>query len=203
MLPTLIILAGGKSSRMGFPKGLLSLDNEYWLLRQINQFIGETILIGLGYDYQEYLESIPWLQKAIDKPYIYKDKKVSVVINLQPELGPFSTLQQVLLTVKNKENILVNPIDVPLADNKTQELIISSNSLITIPMFEIKKGHPVNLKHEFWKTLLELDKNDSESRLDTQIKKRNASKISFVKVSDASCIKNFNTPTDWHEFVSN
>jgi CTP:molybdopterin cytidylyltransferase MocA len=201
MLPTLIILAGGKSSRMGFPKGLLSLDGEYWLLRQINQFIGDTVLIGLGYDYQKYFEAIPWLQKAIDKPYIYQYKKVSVVINPQPELGPFSTLQEVLLTIKNKKNILVTPIDVPLADNKTQELIISSNSLITMPMFEVKKGHPVYLKHEFWKTLLEIDSNDSEARLDKQIKKRNASEISLVKVSDASCIQNLNTPTDWREFT--
>lgn len=202
MLPTLIILAGGKSSRMGFPKGLLSLDSEYWLLRQINQFIGDTVLIGLGYDYQKYLEAIPWLRKAIDKPCIYNDKKVSVVINAQPELGPFSTLQQVLLTINNKKNILVIPIDVPLFNHNEQEKIIHSNSLITIPLFVEKKGHPVNLKYEFWKTLLEIDNNDSEARLDKQIKKRNASEISLVKVSDASCIQNLNTPKDWREFVN-
>lgn len=202
MLPTLIILAGGKSSRMGYPKGLLSLDGEYWLLQQINQFIGDTVLVGLGYDYQKYLEAIPWLQKAIDKPHAYQHKKVSVVINAQPELGPFSTLQKVLLTIKNKENILVNPIDVPLFNHNEQEKVIHNNNLITLPLFGEKKGHPVNLNHEFWKTLLEIDSNDSEARLDKQIKKRNASEISLVKVSDASCIKNLNMPTDWQKFIN-
>lgn len=199
---TLIILAGGKSSRMGQPKGLLSHNNSFWILSQIEHFIGEIVFIGLGFDANHYFETIPWLEKAITKPQLYKGKQVQVVINDTPELGFFSTLQNTLKKTEKNKQVLVLPIDVPLLNSTEQEKIISDNHSIVIPEFQDKKGHPVKLLPEFWNSLLVLNPDDEKARLDVQIQKRNASEISIIEVSDASCILNLNTPKDWQDFIS-
>ncbi|NVK53409.1 MAG: NTP transferase domain-containing protein [Flavobacteriaceae bacterium] len=187
---------------MGKPKGLLDFKGEYWLLHQINSFIGNDVFIGLGYDSEVYFNTIPWLKTAIEAPVNYKGKKVSVLINSQPEFGLFSNLQNLLKQVNKKQDIFVLPIDVPLLSEQEQAKIIATNNLIVIPKFENKKGHPVKLNALFWKSLLDIPIDNNEARLDVQIKKRNASEITILNVSDASSIKNLNTPKDWLEFIA-
>ena len=61
----LIILAGGRSSRMGSPKGLLDYHGTPWILEQISRFNcvqNAKVYIGLGYDYEKYVDVIPWLK---------------------------------------------------------------------------------------------------------------------------------------------
>lgn len=202
----LIILAGGKSSRMGFLKGLLAHNNSFWLLSQIENFIENEVYIGLGFDYQKYFDAIPWLQKATENPQNYQQKKVTVVINKTPEFGLYSTLHSVLKNLdktQTDEDVLILPIDVPLVKSPGLEKIILSENNIVIPTYKNKNGHPVKLASKFWKSLLELNISDENSRLDVQIKKRNASEISFVEINDASILKNLNTPKDWQEFLIN
>ena len=80
--------------------------------------------------------------------------------------------------------------------------MISFENIIVIPTYKNKNGHPVKLKPEYWNSLIHLNVADEDSRLDLQIKKRNASEISMIDVSDASCIKNLNTPKEWQEFIN-
>ena len=154
--------------------------------------------------YQLYFEAIPWLNEALKKPISYKGKKIRVALNQTPEFGLFSTLQNVLSLLNfegGNNTVLVLPIDVPLLNAKEQEKLIFDEQLISIPTYNNKKGHPVKLTSKFWKLLLNLNLTDEDSRLDIQIKKRNASEISLVEMNDASIIKNLNTPKDWQEFI--
>ncbi len=198
----LIILAGGKSSRMDFPKGLLKHKNHFWILSQMESFIGEKITIGLGFDFQLYFDAIPWLAKAVEKPQNYQQKIVRVVINKTPEFGLFSTVQSVLKTLDTNQQVFVLPIDVPLLKSSEFKKIMDTENEIVIPTYNNKKGHPVKLAPMFWKSLLALNITDENSRLDTQIKKRNASEISMIAINDAAILKNLNTPKDWLEFIS-
>ena len=67
----LILLAGGRSSRMGTPKGLLDYQGHPWLVEQLRRFkaaSGKRAIIVLGFHQAPYFEQIPWLEKAVQQP---------------------------------------------------------------------------------------------------------------------------------------
>lgn len=204
--PTLIILAGGKSSRMKILKGLLPYKKSYWILAQMDAFkAGETVCIGLGFDKELYFDAIPWLKDAIKEPQTYHGKKVRVVINQTPEFGLLSTLQAVLRGIDNfstPNDVLILPIDVPLLKASEVEKIISEENEVVIPNYRQKNGHPVKLAVGFWKSLLGLDPQDQNARLDVQIKKLTSTAVSIINVDDENCIQNLNTPESWKAFIS-
>lgn len=188
---------------MGQPKGLLKHNTIFWILSQIETFIGTEIYIGLGYDKQLYFNTIPWLKKAVNNFVSYKNKKVKVIINPNPELGPFSNIQSVLKHVNINHQVLILPIDVPLFNANEQEKLITNRSSIVIPKYQEKKGHPIKLTSKFWQSILSIHLKNEDARLDYQIKKVNPSEISFSETSDGLCTLNLNTPKDWQEFISN
>jgi len=200
----LIILAGGKSERMGTPKGLLTYKDSYWVLEQIKRFSvvdDATVFIGLGYDYQYYFKAIPWFKKAIDEVQIYSDVKVRVVINKQPENGLFSTLQTVLTKIEPSKSVLVLPIDVPLLKAKELHKILEVQNKIIILKYNGKDGHPVKLQPTFWTTLLRLPITDSTARLDVQIRISSEENCTYVDVNDAQILHNLNTVKEWNDFL--
>lgn len=198
-----VLLAGGKSERMGIAKGLLEYQNTYWILEQLNRISNSTITevyIGLGYRYEEYLNKIPWFTEADSHFVLYKNLKVRVVTNQSPEQGSFSTLQTVLLQIPKNKLVLINPIDIPILNSTELENIIEAQNQIVLPNFESKNGHPIKLHSEFWETLLLLNPTDENSRLDLEIKKMIPSKITTITVTDSCILKNLNTPNDWAEY---
>ncbi len=205
-LPVLILLAGGKSTRMGSPKGLLEFNGTFWILEQISRYIyaqNPRVYVGLGYDYEQYFNAIPWFIEALEDFYLYDGVEVRVVVNHQPQFGAFSTLQSVLDKVDLNATILVQPIDVPIANKQSQAAIINENNSVVIPKCDSKNGHPVKLKSEFWNPLLAIDKSSEKARLDVQIKNYIASSVSFVNVSDNSVYQNINTKKNWNNYLKN
>jgi molybdopterin-guanine dinucleotide biosynthesis protein A len=97
-----VLLAGGKSERMGIAKGLLQYKDTFWILEQLDRISTSTItevFIGLGINHEQYFDKISWLKKAQLDFFLYKNLKVRVVVNQNSELGSFSTLQTVLLQI--------------------------------------------------------------------------------------------------------
>lgn len=203
-LPVLIILCGGKSKRMGTPKGLLSYHGTPWLLEQIwryNVVDKAKVYIGLGYDYKLYFEAIPWLKEAAKDGYVFKGIDCKTFVNSNPKLGPFSTLVNVLRYVDKTRSVLILPIDVPLLNSDDLQYIINENNTIVIPQFNNKNGHPVLLRPDFWNKLLSVNLHAHEARLDIQIKASNNLNISYISISDNSVSQNINTYDDWEKFM--
>ena len=146
---SLVILAGGKSSRMKTPKGLLQYNNTFWILHQIETYIGTEVYIGLGYDNQLYFNAIPWLKNALKKSTSYKGKNIRVVINQTPEFGLFSNLQSILNHINTNQQVLILPVDVPLFNHLEQEKLLEDKNLISIPKYKETKGHPIKLRSNF------------------------------------------------------
>ena len=203
--PVFILLAGGKSSRMGVAKGLLKYNKTFWILEQI-QRISETgilrIYIGLGYDFQHYFDAIDWFEKACETPQKFLDLTITIIINKNPELGSFSTLQKVLFEIPIGLELIINPIDTPILSKSAFKQFLKTYNSVVIVNHLTKNGHPIKLEYVFWKHLKSLKLGDSESRLDIQIKKLAASKITSLEVSDAAVLLNLNTPTEWKEYLN-
>jgi CTP:molybdopterin cytidylyltransferase MocA len=200
-----VLLAGGKSERMGIAKGLLEYQDTYWILEQLNRISASTITevyIGLGFHHKHYFDKIPWFEKAQMAFVSYKNLKVKVVVNQNPERGSFSSLQTVLGQIPENKSILINPIDVPILNTTELQNIIETQNQIVLPNYEGKNGHPIKLNADFWKPLLLLNPTDENSRLDLEIKKINPSKITAISIADSSIVKNLNTPNDWIEFLN-
>jgi CTP:molybdopterin cytidylyltransferase MocA len=92
----LILLAGGRSSRMGIPKGLVDYHGHPWLKEQLKRFksaSGRRAVIVLGFHLERYFKQIPWLKKATYKPVQQLGLEISTVINPTPEQGQFSSLK--------------------------------------------------------------------------------------------------------------
>lgn len=199
-----VLLAGGKSERMGFPKGLLRYQKTYWILEQLNRISKTTIKeihIGLGYNFEQYFEAIPWFKQAQFEALNFQGLMVKIIINKNPELGSFSTLQTVLKEIDTSKNILLNPIDIPLLNSNELEQLISTNNEIVFPNFNGKNGHPIKMAHSFWSNLITLDLNCKDARLDFQLKKVNPAKISIVEVLDRAILYNLNKKSDWESYL--
>ena len=200
-----VLLAGGKSERMGMAKGLLQYKEIFWILEQLNRIATSTItevFIGLGFNHDHYFDKIPWFTEAQLNFVLYKNLKVKISINQKPELGTFSTLQTVLQQIPKNKSVLINPIDIPILNPAELQTIIDAQNLIVLLNFKGKNGHPIKLDSEFWKPLLLLNPTDENSRLDLEIKKIIPSKITRIAVTDSCILKNLNTPNDWMEFIN-
>lgn len=198
--PALVLLAGGKSTRMGLAKGLLKYRHTYWILEQLNRISKSTVstvYIGLGYHFQHYFDAIPWFELSCKNFVEFQGLNVQIILNPNPELGSFSTLQAVLNNMEKRSDIIVNPVDVPILDLIGFNKILTTDNEVVIPSFENKKGHPIKISSDFCKHLSAVDISDKNARLDFQINTMNPDAVSIIEVDDNSILKNINTKQDW------
>ena len=200
-----VLLAGGKSDRMGVDKGLLKYKHTFWILEQLNRISKtsiKTVYIGLGYNSQHYFDAISWLNDSLINEADYQGLKIKTIVNPTPELGSFSTLQEVLKNIDCSWDVLVSPIDVPLLNTDELNNIIAAKNNIVMPNYEGKNGHPIKMVASFWQKLVSLNVSEENSRMDLQLKKATPEEISIIKVNNASIIKNLNTKTAWTSFLN-
>ncbi len=178
---TLILLAGGKSSRMATPKGLLFYKGRTWLEEQLERLIRcdvTKVFIVFGFGSEEYFKKLPWLNTSyknlhlpVDlQPEYFQNKNATksnanpiqynVLVNPNPELGPFSSLKHALEFCKQElEDTFVLPIDVPCPKKEVWNLLLQSKKpsiKVCIPEYEKRRGHPVLLSKNFLSLLLEV-----------------------------------------------
>ncbi|MFH1262994.1 MAG: NTP transferase domain-containing protein [Pseudomonadota bacterium] len=188
----LIVLCGGKSGRMGVPKGLVRTDGEYWIERQLALFSkisGSRVIVVLGYDADRYFEALPWLRQ--DSPHTF-------VINDAPEHGPFSSIVSAGRILTEPAAFLL-PIDVPVPSAEVCKALTGAFSIRVqscVPVFKKKGGHPVLLAATFLKQLAQVPFGSSEARLDEQIRRLQEDQRVRVPVDDPRILWNANTPAE-------
>jgi len=192
---TVIILAAGDSKRMGEPKGLLNYRGKLFLVHQIERLLEiglSDIIVVLGKDSRLYHEQVPELNG------------VEFTTNPSPERGQFSSIQCGMKKVRSSDvsGVFIFPIDVPCPDGKVWEELSSSldssDTAVTIPEFQGKKGHPVLISKKFMQHLLSCT---SDSRLDFEIYKQiDLKKAKIISVDDKNITRNLNTREAWKEY---
>lgn len=178
-----VILAGGKSSRMGTDKGLLELNGQPLIQYAIDTLksIGlEIIIISNNSDYEQF--GFP----------VYPD--------IIPDKGPIGGVYTALSYSSTEKNLIVS-CDTPFLSKKLLNYLIdaSKNSSIAIAEFEGRE-HPligIYSKHSRDTFKLYLDRNDL--KLQNANKALNADVVSLTMHPEVKSImfSNLNTTEEF------
>ena len=205
-LPPLLILAGGKSQRMGTPKGLLEVvPDEIWIdtqLRLFHEAGGSRVFLVLGYRAEDYFEAVPDLRGAMSGEVNRAGIDLSVVVNTEPEYGPFSSIVhgwRHIREVAPPGSIMVTPLDVPIPSRIVVARMMDgwkAGLSALIPVVGVKGGHPVILSSGFLNGLETVAFNRPEARLDFQLREESPKNVVRVEVNDEDILMDMNTPGD-------
>lgn len=178
-----IILAGGKSTRMGTNKLLLPYEGKPFLLHAIEgmkPFVDKIIVVTGRYD-KEIREAL----KNID---------VEIVTNLDYELGMFSSVKTGVKRVGSDFFLL--PGDCPFVKKETYIALLNGHEKIRIPKYRDKEGHPIFISYEYKDEILSFP-------LDSNLKEfRNSKKYEIINVEDSNIVLNLNTVLDVNKFTA-
>ncbi len=187
-----LLLAAGRSQRMGSNKALMMFQGEPWihhLVRQIEKNNFHHIIVVTSPEAAEAVEEIT-----------AHYKNIRICVNQDPERGPFSSLQ---IGIKENDGqvLFVSPIDTPLKSTTLQ--ILKSNwqqnnesTDAIIPSYQEQRGHPVILSPAFQRHLLTLTIENPSSRLDFAIRELPEMNKRIISVDDPFILINLNTPED-------
>ena len=142
-----LILAAGKSTRMGTTKSLLYWRGEELINYQINTLIKagcDRINLVLGHDYENILKKI-------------KNLDINIIYNKNFEKGKSSSILSGINSINNKnENLLMIAVDQPRPLwflKSIMEFHINKKSIISAPLFDNKRGHPIIFNNTFYKNI--------------------------------------------------
>lgn len=175
-----IILAGGKSTRMGTNKLLLDYKGHpliWHTVHSVLPFVNRVIVVTGKYDKE--------LRNAL------KNEDVTIVTNSDYEKGMFSS---VLTGVKEiKDDFLVLPGDCPFVSNDTFKKILNGSGEIRYPMYQNLEGHPLYISKKYKTELLSMS-------LDSNLKLfRDSKKCEIINVEDKNIVMNLNTILDFNK----
>jgi len=149
---TTIILAAGKSSRMGQPKfKLLMPDGVSFLDHIVRQYLDvgcEQIILVVN------AEDSRFLTNGTGSKLDYR-----IVINEHPEKGRVFSLQKGINTTEGKGFFFIQNIDNPFASPNLLNLLYENRQKADLikPVYNGKGGHPVLISEKIARELLQLD----------------------------------------------
>jgi CTP:molybdopterin cytidylyltransferase MocA len=185
-----IILAAGKSTRIGEPKALLKFREKAFLETIIDNFQTagiEKILVVLGYAAEEIL----------DKLTLPSDL---YVLNENYESGQFSSFQTGVKAlgadIEGAFLALVDQPEIrgPLIRKLLNAFLKNSNKII-IPSYMGERGHPPIFPNILFQEIL----SAPASQTAADIIHKNQDRVLEVAVNDESILRNINTKQDLQE----
>lgn len=189
MITAAIVLAAGKSERMGQNKLLLRLNGNTLLDNVLNAIAAAKIrktVVVLGHNPEELIEAITQKRDA-----------VRIVINRDYEQGMMSSFQKGLRPLRYVDAVFLVLGDQPILDKHLldimmQRLAENRETLVVSPVYKGKKGHPVLFRRELFGEILRLDKTETLR----DVIHRNADRLFTVEAPEWTVL-DMDTPEDY------
>lgn len=185
-----ILLAGGESSRMGTPKPLLEWGGgtliEYQLA-QLKRPPLDRVVVVLGHGADEVL------------PYVRSAGAKAVVNELYTQGRAFSLRMGAAALPEDTATVLVLNVDQPRPHDVIARLVDvhrHSGSLITVPTFEERRGHPPVLDGSLLPELLQADEATQGLRA---VIERHAAEIRELTFETSTVLLDLNRPQEYQE----
>jgi len=182
-----VILAGGKSSRMGTDKGLIDLDGKPMITHVINvlqKVASKVIIIANNPSYNQF--------------------NLEVYPDLFPEKGPVGGIYTALNCSKTEKNIILS-CDTPFVNEKLLNnlLLQSKDYEITVSKFK-NKIHPlIGVYSQSVKTIFEENLNKNRLKLGLVNQQTELNIVHYNDCDfDEKIFFNINTPTELKECKS-
>ena len=185
-----VILAGGASRRLGRPKALLPFRGQTILDRLIALYRPhcERVIVVLGHTPETILTGMA------------RAAEVEIAINPDPERGQLSSLQCGLALAP--ANVLFTPVDYAAVEAETVALLIrrmeASAAPLVAPSFHGKHGHPVLIREEVKRALMELPV-DGAAR---DVIHRYRDQAEYVEVEDAAICQDIDRMEDYEQLLA-
>lgn len=189
-----IVLAAGRSSRMGEPKALLRLHGETFLERAIDILVeggcdAISVVLGPG-------------EAARQPGEIARRKGAVPVENPLPDAEQIDSLRVGLASLAEAaEAAVILPVDHPLAEARTVREIIrafrAGGQPIVRPVYNDRPGHPVLFARALWEELAgpALDEGARD------VIHAHAEEILDVAIGDRGVSVDIDTPDDYRREV--
>ena len=188
-----LILAGGKSERMGYPKPWLIHENGITYLEHIVKSYHQAGIKQIIVVLNDTFYSAPWLG-GVDRVKSF----ATIVRNPTPEKG---RLYSVFLGIQqiSGDKILIHNVDNPNVDASVVETLISesSDAPVTIPTYQGKGGHPVIIDQEVKDEIIR-----AHETYHTLKDVFGLFKKKYVEVSSSSILANINMPSEYISFYN-
>jgi molybdenum cofactor cytidylyltransferase len=190
-----VVLAAGRSARMGSPKALLDFLGVPFIVRILEALEAlevKTRVVVLGPDAAR-------IQPAIAA------HDCMIVENPQPESGPIASLRGALRALQplQPRAVLVWPVDLPHVRVSTVERVMEAHrhspGQVVVPTFAERRGHPVIWGSPLFAELLE---NEAATREGARaVLHSQEGQVVTVPVDDPAVIDQVNTPEDYERLV--
>jgi molybdenum cofactor cytidylyltransferase len=190
MVVAAILLAGGESSRMGTPKPLLEWGGHTLIEYQLAQLKGppiDRVVVVLGHRAEEV------------QPYVHGAGAQAIVNELYTE-GRAASLRVAATALSNDTAaVLVLNVDQPRPHDVVARLVDAhdrSGSLITVPTYEERRGHPPVLAGSLLPELREVSEATQGLRA---VIRRHAKDVKEVAFETDVVLLDLNEPQEYQQ----
>lgn len=182
-----IVLAAGRSSRMGRSKALLPADEGTFLGRAIRLLLGggcRTVVAVLGAD---------------DEAGADEALRAGAVVarNPDPDSEPVASVRTGLQATSDAGAVLVLPVDYPLIGTRTVSALVhawrSTGMPIVLPQQDGVTGHPILIDHRLFDEILTADLPEGLHSLI----RSHADDVNPVRVPDPGIHADIDTPEEY------
>jgi molybdenum cofactor cytidylyltransferase len=190
MIPA-VVLAAGKSTRMGRTKALLPIGAETFISRIVRTFRAagvDDVLVVVGHDGERVAAALR-----------DTDAAARVVVNVDYESGQFSSLLAGLRAIDRPgvTGMLMTLVDVPLVSAETVRAVLARQRATTAPLVRpvngARHGHPIFIDRRLFDALRAADPATGAK----PVVRAHVSIDGDVEVRDEGAFTDIDTPAEY------